>query len=92
MQRLWFFFFQDNQQPVKIWEPKTGAVLTTLHAHKSTVMDIKWVISFQTTVFYSSLASEIAWHITGCGGGLENKVSLAILFWIFLKRQASSES
>ena len=33
---------KDNQQPVKIWEPKTGTVLTTLHAHKSTVMDIKW--------------------------------------------------
>lgn len=33
---------KDNQQPVKIWEPKTGAVLTTLHAHKSTVMDIEW--------------------------------------------------
>ena len=43
------FFFEipasgskDNQQPVKLWEPKTGTVLTTLHAHKSTVMDIKW--------------------------------------------------
>ncbi len=33
---------KDNQQPVKIWEPKTGAVLCTLHAHKSTVMDIEW--------------------------------------------------
>lgn len=33
---------KDNQQPVKIWEPKTGSVLTTLHAHKSTVMDVKW--------------------------------------------------
>ncbi len=33
---------KDNQQPVKIWEPKTGRVLTTLHAHKSTVMDLKW--------------------------------------------------
>merc|ERR1712223_1721462 len=33
---------KDNQQPVKIWEPKTGSVLSTLHAHKSTVMDIKW--------------------------------------------------
>ena len=32
---------KDNQQPVKLWEPKTGTVLTTLHAHKSTVMDIK---------------------------------------------------
>ena len=27
---------------MKLWEPKTGTVLTTLHAHKSTVMDIKW--------------------------------------------------
>ena len=33
---------KDNQQPVKIWEPKSGQVLTTLHAHKSTVMDVKW--------------------------------------------------
>ena len=33
---------KDNQQPVKLWEPKTGKVLMTLHAHKSTVMDIKW--------------------------------------------------
>lgn len=33
---------KDNQQPVKIWEPKTGAVLATLHAHKNTVMDIQW--------------------------------------------------
>ncbi len=33
---------KDNQQPVKIWEPRSGAVLTTLHAHKSTVMDIGW--------------------------------------------------
>lgn len=33
---------KDNQQPVKIWEPKTGAVLCTLHAHKSTVMDLEW--------------------------------------------------
>ncbi len=33
---------KDNQQPVKLWEPKTGKVLTTLHAHKSTVMDVKW--------------------------------------------------
>lgn len=33
---------KDNQQPVKLWEPKTGKVLMTLHAHKSTVMDIAW--------------------------------------------------
>ena len=32
----------DNQQPIKIWEPKSGAVLTTIHAHKSTVMDVRW--------------------------------------------------
>ena len=36
------FFFIDNQQPIKIWEPKSGAVLTTIHAHKSTVMDVRW--------------------------------------------------
>ena len=45
---IWYCFLfpasgsKDNQQPVKLWEPKTGTVLTTLHAHKSTVMDIKW--------------------------------------------------
>lgn len=33
---------KDNQQPVKLWDPKTGHSLATLHAHKSTVMDIKW--------------------------------------------------
>ncbi|KAL7299932.1 hypothetical protein TKK_0007252 [Trichogramma kaykai] len=33
---------KDNQQPVKLWDPKTSKSLATLHAHKSTVMDIKW--------------------------------------------------
>lgn len=33
---------KDNQQPVKLWDPKTGKALATLHAHKSTVMDLKW--------------------------------------------------
>ncbi|XP_051165665.1 uncharacterized protein LOC127284318 [Leptopilina boulardi] len=33
---------KDNQQPVKLWDPKTGQSLATLHAHKSTVMDVKW--------------------------------------------------
>ena len=33
---------KDNQQPVKIWEPRTGAVLATLHAHKNTVMSVQW--------------------------------------------------
>lgn len=33
---------KDNQQPVKFWDPKTGQSLATLHAHKSTVMDVKW--------------------------------------------------
>ncbi|XP_035734797.1 pre-mRNA 3' end processing protein WDR33-like [Vespa mandarinia] len=33
---------KDNQQPVKLWDPKSGQSLATLHAHKSTVMDIKW--------------------------------------------------
>ena len=32
---------KDTQQPVKLWEPKSGAVLTTLHAHKNTVMDVR---------------------------------------------------
>ncbi|XP_065093178.1 pre-mRNA 3' end processing protein WDR33 [Ochlerotatus camptorhynchus] len=33
---------KDNQQPIKIWDPKSGQALATLHAHKSTVMDLKW--------------------------------------------------
>ncbi|XP_065558170.1 uncharacterized protein LOC136025962 isoform X2 [Artemia franciscana] len=33
---------KDNQQPIKLWDPRTGNSLTTLHSHKSTVMDIKW--------------------------------------------------
>ncbi|KAF4527648.1 hypothetical protein B566_EDAN010873 [Ephemera danica] len=33
---------KDNQQPVKLWDPKTGQSLATLHAHKSTVMDVRW--------------------------------------------------
>ncbi|KAJ8913542.1 hypothetical protein NQ315_017093 [Exocentrus adspersus] len=33
---------KDNQQPIKLWDPKTGHSLATLHAHKSTVMDLKW--------------------------------------------------
>ncbi|GBP16705.1 pre-mRNA 3' end processing protein WDR33 [Eumeta japonica] len=33
---------KDNQQPIKLWDPKTGTALSTLHAHKSTVMDLKW--------------------------------------------------
>ena len=52
---------KDNQQPIKLWDPKSGQVvgstlikwlmkfqslslqvLTTIHAHKSTVMDCAW--------------------------------------------------
>ncbi|XP_062561009.1 pre-mRNA 3' end processing protein WDR33 [Armigeres subalbatus] len=33
---------KDNQQPIKIWDPKSNVALATLHAHKSTVMDLKW--------------------------------------------------
>jgi len=33
---------KDNQQPVKLWDPKSGTAIATLHAHKSTVMDIQW--------------------------------------------------
>eukprot|EP00096_Caligus_rogercresseyi_P015560 TRINITY_DN8012_c0_g1_i1.p1 TRINITY_DN8012_c0_g1~~TRINITY_DN8012_c0_g1_i1.p1 ORF type:complete len:606 (+),score=189.04 TRINITY_DN8012_c0_g1_i1:48-1820(+) len=33
---------KDSQQPIKIWEPRTGAVLATLHAHKNTVMSVQW--------------------------------------------------
>ncbi|XP_037076183.1 LOW QUALITY PROTEIN: pre-mRNA 3' end processing protein WDR33-like [Pollicipes pollicipes] len=33
---------KDNQQPVRLWDPKSGQSLATLHAHKSTVMDLKF--------------------------------------------------
>ncbi|KAA0193222.1 hypothetical protein HAZT_HAZT000841, partial [Hyalella azteca] len=33
---------KDNQQPIKLWDPRTGTPLAKLHAHKSTVMDLKW--------------------------------------------------
>jgi len=33
---------KDSQQPIKLWDPKTGNSLATLHAHKNTVMDVKW--------------------------------------------------
>ena len=33
---------KDNQQPVKLWDARTGATLCTLHAHKNTVMDLAW--------------------------------------------------
>jgi len=33
---------KDTQQPVKLWDPKSRACLTTLHAHKNTVMDVRW--------------------------------------------------
>jgi polyadenylation factor subunit 2 len=33
---------KDTQQPVKLWDPRVGASLSTIHAHKHTVMDLKW--------------------------------------------------
>ncbi|XP_070560840.1 pre-mRNA 3' end processing protein WDR33-like [Ptychodera flava] len=33
---------KDSQQPVKLWDPKMGTSLATLHAHKNTVMGVKW--------------------------------------------------
>lgn len=33
---------KDNQQPIKLWEPKSGTTIATIHAHKSTVMDLQW--------------------------------------------------
>ncbi|XP_072021412.1 pre-mRNA 3' end processing protein WDR33-like [Amphiura filiformis] len=33
---------KDNQQPIKLWDPRTGNSLATLHAHKNTVMGLKW--------------------------------------------------
>ncbi|XP_033125411.1 pre-mRNA 3' end processing protein WDR33-like [Anneissia japonica] len=33
---------KDSQQPVKLWDAKSGLSLATIHAHKSTVMSAKW--------------------------------------------------
>ncbi|XP_064611649.1 pre-mRNA 3' end processing protein WDR33-like [Liolophura sinensis] len=33
---------KDSQQPVKLWDPKSGNSLATIHGHKSTVMSLKW--------------------------------------------------
>lgn len=33
---------KDSQQPIKLWDPKSGQSLATIHAHKSTVMEVKW--------------------------------------------------
>lgn len=33
---------KDNQQPIKLWDPRSGASLATMHAHKNTVMDLSW--------------------------------------------------
>eukprot|EP00112_Aurelia_sp_Birch-Aquarium-sp1_P012294 Seg2587.3 transcript_id=Seg2587.3/GoldUCD/mRNA.D3Y31 product="pre-mRNA 3' end processing protein WDR33" protein_id=Seg2587.3/GoldUCD/D3Y31 len=33
---------KDSQQPLKLWDPKSGTSLSTIHIHKSTVMDLQW--------------------------------------------------
>ncbi|XP_064642094.1 pre-mRNA 3' end processing protein WDR33-like isoform X2 [Lineus longissimus] len=33
---------KDSQQPIKLWDPRTGTGLATLHAHKNTCLDVKW--------------------------------------------------
>ncbi|CAK9301956.1 unnamed protein product [Gordionus sp. m RMFG-2023] len=33
---------KDNQQPVKLWDPKSGQSLATIHSHKGTVMSLGW--------------------------------------------------
>ncbi|KAF1764738.1 hypothetical protein GCK72_004688 [Caenorhabditis remanei] len=33
---------RDTQQPVKIWDPKTGSCLATLQEHKSSVMAVEF--------------------------------------------------
>ncbi|PIK55892.1 putative pre-mRNA 3' end processing protein WDR33 isoform X1 [Apostichopus japonicus] len=33
---------KDSQQPVKLWDPRSGNPLTTIHAHKGTVMAAKF--------------------------------------------------
>lgn len=33
---------RDSQQPIKLWDPKTGQCLATLHDHKNSVMAVEW--------------------------------------------------
>ncbi|CAF4362274.1 unnamed protein product [Rotaria socialis] len=33
---------KDSQQPIILWDPKSGKKLATLHAHKNTCMAVKW--------------------------------------------------
>ncbi|VDP07945.1 unnamed protein product, partial [Soboliphyme baturini] len=33
---------RDSQQPVKLWDPKTGQCIATLHEHKNAVMAVQW--------------------------------------------------
>ncbi|EUB63268.1 WD repeat-containing protein 33 [Echinococcus granulosus] len=33
---------KDAQQPIKLWEPKTGESIATLYAHKNTCTDVAW--------------------------------------------------
>ncbi|CAD5119235.1 DgyrCDS7868 [Dimorphilus gyrociliatus] len=33
---------KDAQQPIKLWDPRNGNALATVHAHKNTVMQLQW--------------------------------------------------
>ncbi|CAH8827700.1 unnamed protein product [Trichobilharzia szidati] len=33
---------KDAQQPIKLWDPKTGEPVSTLYAHKNTCTDVSW--------------------------------------------------
>jgi polyadenylation factor subunit 2 len=33
---------KDNQQPVKLWDPKSGQSVSTIHAHKAAVTSVRW--------------------------------------------------
>ncbi|VDN28625.1 unnamed protein product [Dibothriocephalus latus] len=33
---------KDAQQPIKLWEPKTGESIATLYVHKNTCTDVAW--------------------------------------------------
>ena len=46
---------KDNQQPVKLWDARTGSTLCTLHAHKNTVMDLAWnQVQLKTMTMYQN--------------------------------------
>ncbi|KAG7240453.1 hypothetical protein INR49_026861 [Caranx melampygus] len=73
---------KDSQQPIKFWDPKTGQSLATLHAHKNTVMEVKWNLNgnwlltasqggWRDEMAHEGMIWSLAWHPLGhilCSG------------------------